>query len=87
MNNDLSVFRDPVTGAPLNATEDALVGSGSTRHPVVFGLAAMAWKFFVGSPLKCMLNCDLFIKLKVLLLTMLTVLIMYQRCMQVESQY
>lgn len=44
VNNDLSVFRDPVTGAPLNATEDALVGSDETCYPMVLGIPR-----FVGS--------------------------------------
>jgi SAM-dependent methyltransferase len=38
VNNDLSVFRDPVTGGALFASEDALVGSDGRRYPVVDGI-------------------------------------------------
>ncbi len=38
MNSDLSVFRDPVTGASLRATEGALVGSNGARYPIVLGV-------------------------------------------------
>jgi hypothetical protein len=37
VNSDLSIFRDPLTGEPLNFAEDALVGSDGSYYPVVFG--------------------------------------------------
>ncbi len=38
MNNDLSVFRDPVNGEQLKVTEDTLVGSDGTCYPIEFGI-------------------------------------------------
>ena len=38
MNNDLSVFRDPINGEPLKVTKDALVGSDGTYYPNVLGI-------------------------------------------------
>ena len=38
MKNDLSVFRDPGTGVPLDATADALFSARGARYPVVNGI-------------------------------------------------
>ncbi len=37
-NSDLSVFRDPASGAPLTRDGDALVAPDGARHPIVRGI-------------------------------------------------
>ena len=42
MKNDLSVFRDPGTGVPLDATADALFSARGARYPAVNGIPRFA---------------------------------------------
>jgi SAM-dependent methyltransferase len=38
MNNDLSVFKNPLNGSPLIVAKDALVGSDGMHYPIVLGI-------------------------------------------------